>query len=93
MREIGSGLTASSGEIRPSGRTEVASIVTAPAPRVTQPYKTYKNQKRTRTYLGSGSDTYSGVNEMPVGRMAVIRAVLTHRSHEGPILEGEAPDD
>ena len=31
------------------------------------------------------------MNEMPVGRMTVIRAVLTHRSHEGPVLEGETP--
>ena len=29
---------------------------------------------------------------MPVSRMTVIRAVLAHRSHENPILEGETPD-
>jgi hypothetical protein len=37
-------------------------------------------------------DTYSNVNEMPVCRMTVIGAVLAHRRHKGPVLEGEAPN-
>jgi len=32
------------------------------------------------------------MNEMPVGRVTVIRAVLTHGSHEDPVLEGETTD-
>ena len=32
------------------------------------------------------------MNEMPVGRMTVIRTVLAHRRHEDPVLEGETPD-
>ena len=38
------------------------------------------------------SSTHSDMNEMPVGRMTVIRAVLAHRRHEDPVLEGETPD-
>jgi len=32
------------------------------------------------------------MDEVPVGRVTVIGAELAHRSHEDPILEGEAPD-
>ena len=42
--------------------------------------------------IKDGSGAHSDMNEMPVGRMTVIRAVLAHRSHVGPVLEGETPD-
>ena len=42
--------------------------------------------------IKDGSGAHSDMNEMPVGRMTVIRAVLAHRRHEDPVLEGETPD-
>ena len=41
---------------------------------------------------GDESGAYSDVNEMPVGRVTIIGAVLTHGGHEDPVLEGETPD-
>ena len=70
--------------MRPSGTTAVASNVTAPTPRVTKLYRTRKDQYKPEPNSGGGegeSGTYPDVNEMPVSRMSVIRAILTHRSH------------
>ena len=70
----------------------MASNVTAPTPRVTKPYQTRKDQHGTEPKPGGESGTYSDMNEMPVGRVSIVRAVLTHRSHEDSVLEGETPD-
>ena len=70
----------------------MASIMTAPTPRVTKPCKTSKGQSKHEKKIGGKSGAHSDMNEMPVGRMTVIRAVLAHRSHVGPVLEGETPD-
>ena len=70
----------------------MASNVTAPTPRVTKPCQTGKDQYKNGTNSGDESGAYSDVNEMPVGRVTVIGAVLTHGGHEDPVLEGETPD-
>lgn len=70
----------------------MASNVTAPTPRVTRPCRTSKDQYENGTNSAGESCAYSDMNEMPVGRVTVIRAVLTHGSHEDPVLEGETTD-
>lgn len=38
------------------------------------------------------SSTHPNVNEVPIGCVTIIRTVLTHGRHEGPVLECKTPD-
>jgi hypothetical protein len=61
--------TASSGDMRPSGTTLVASIQIDPAPRVAKPC--LWKERKSRQYKYQAQATYPDVNEMPIGCMSI----------------------
>lgn len=69
------GLTASLGEMRPSGTTAVASMQMAPTPRVAKPYRVIRRHVPPCQRVDS---TDPDVDQMPVCGVAVVRAVLAH---------------
>lgn len=80
-------LTASSGDIRPSGTTLVASMQTAPTPRVAKPCfvgETSVSEIDIHTEVHTCPD----VNEMPVGSMAIGRACGALRKNAKTIVFG-----
>jgi uncharacterized membrane-anchored protein len=81
-------LTASSEEMRPSGVTAVASMHIAPTPLVENPCIL---SQLYHLVLHQTMITHSNVDEMPVGGMPVVGAILTHgrlNTYQGTVHDG-----
>jgi hypothetical protein len=69
---------ASSGEMRASGTTAVASMLIPPAPRVAKPYRP-NCYIAAQCALSERDTTHADVHEVPVRCVAIVRTVLAHR--------------
>jgi hypothetical protein len=70
-------LTRSSGDMRPSGTTAVASTTIAPTPREAKPWQNRQGEGCSE-YKKTRNGTNAEVDEMPISGMPSVGAVLTH---------------